>query len=245
MKIKIINPDYGMTDEQLKKRIDVLKKITRNDTVLSMECLKKSIVTIDSMLDVSLAAPEIIDIAINAERQGYDAVVLYCFSDPAIAACREVLNIPVIGAGQESVLTACGLGYNFSLIVTGRTRIPEKKNFINSLGINMNRLASIRSINLSYEEMENDKKKTLSSLTELAQECIIQDKAEAIVLGCLSFLGIGEELSKRIQVPVIDPAYNAVSTAESYVAQGLAHSKKSYPYPVIGTRVSSENRIKC
>lgn len=245
MKIKIINPDYGMTDEQLKKRVDILKRIIRADTVLSMECLRKSAVTIDSMLDVSLASPEIIDMAINAEKQGYDAVVLYCFSDPAIVACREVLNIPVIGAGQAALLTACGIGYNFSLLATEEARIPEKKNFINSLGISMDRLASIRSVRLSYEEMDNNKEKTLSLLTEIARKCIAEDNAEVIVLGCLSLLGMGEELSRRIHVPVIDPAYNAVCTAESYVAQRLAHSKKSYPHPIPGTRSSSENIIKC
>lgn len=245
MKIMIINPDYGMKEEQLAKRLAALKRIVRNDTVLSMKCPEESVVTIDSMLDIYLAAPEIIDMAIKAEKHDYDAVVLYCFSDPAIAACREVLDIPVIGAGQEALLTACGLGYNFSLLVNGEARIPEKRSFINSLGINMNRLASIRSISLTYEEMENDKEKTLSALTGLAQECIAEDKAEVIVLGCLSFLGMGEELSKRIHIPVIDPAYNAVSTAESYAVQGLTHSKKSYPHPVMGRRSSTKIKIEC
>ncbi len=243
MKIKIINPDYGMTKEQILKRVEILSSITRKDTFLSMECLKDSIVTIDSMLDVSLASPEIIKMAVNAEKEGYDAVVLYCFSDPAIAACREVLSIPVIGAGQASILTACGLGYNFSLIVTEETRIPEKKNFVSSLGINPNKLASIQSIELSYEEMEKDKEKTLSTLAKAANKCICEDNAEVIVLGCLSFLGIGKRLSDKINIPVIDPAFIAVSTAELYVLHNLSHSKKSYPYPIAGTRISSKNNI--
>ncbi len=243
MKIKIINPDFGMTREQLDKRVHILNKIARKDTFLSMECLNKSLVVIDSMLDVSLAAPEIIEMAIKAEAEGYDAVILYCFSDPAIEACREKLSIPVIGAGKSSILTACEVGYTFSLIVTQESRIPEKKMFVNSLGIEMNRLASIRHVDLSYDTIEKDRKKTLHQLYEVSKKCMDSDGAEVIVLGCLTFLGIAEELSKEIGIPVIDPGYNGVCAAESLVIQGLSHSKKTYPLPIKGNRFSTEVKI--
>lgn len=245
MKIKIINPDYGMTKEQLKKRINILNKVVRNDTILSMECLKESFVVIDSMLDVYLAAPEIINMAIKAEKEGYDAIVLYCFSDPAISACREILSIPVIGAGQSSILTACELGYKFSLIVNQETRIPEKRLFVNSLGIGIDRLASIRSLNIPYEVIEKDRKYTLLQLTKIAEECINKDGAEVIVLGCLTFLGMADELFKSINIPVVDPGYNAVCVAESFISQGLTHSKRSHPYPKSGVRESARIRLEC
>ena len=52
---------------------------------------------------------------------------------------------------------------------------------------------------------------------------------EAIVLGCLSFLGLAEPLSRVLGIPVIYPAVAAVTTAESIVRQRLFTSKVSYP----------------
>lgn len=229
MKIKIINPDYGITREQMDKRVSILKNVTKENTFLSMDCLRETNVTIDSMLDIALASPEIVDMAIEAENEGYDAVILYCFSDPAIVACREAINIPVVGAGQSAVLTACGLGYNFSLITTDKARFPEKKAFINSLGIPLERLASVKSVDIPYDIPEDNKGRVLSHLSKVIEECVEEDNAEVIILGCLSFLGLTDELSKNIHVPILDPALNAVCTAELYVSQNLTHSKITYP----------------
>ena len=51
-------------------------------------------------------------------------------------------------------------------------------------------------------------------------------------MGCLSFLGLAEPLSRELGIPVIDPAIGAVSLAESLVRQGLATSKVAYPKPL-------------
>jgi len=231
MKIKIINPDYGMTEKQIEKRIKILNKFKRKDTHISMECLKDTEVVIDSLFESSIASKEIIEIARKAERDNYNAVVLYCFSDPALLPCRELLKIPVIGAGQSSLYTALELGYNFSLIITDKRRNPEKMNFIESNGISLSRLASIRKCSLDYDEIENDRNKTLKKLELAAKKCRDLDNAQVIVLGCLSFLDYGVELSEIINIPVIDSGINSLLTAERLYLQRLSHSKKSFPYP--------------
>lgn len=106
MKIFIINPDFGVTPEQMAVRCHLLSAHVGPDVELHMECLVENHIEIDSALDAALAAPEIIKMAVRAESEGYDAVVLYCFSDPAVDACREVVSIPVVGGGQASCLLA-------------------------------------------------------------------------------------------------------------------------------------------
>ena len=91
MKIFIINPDFGVTPEQMAARCHLLSANVGPDVELHMECLVENHIEIDSALDAALAAPEIIKMAVRAESEGYDAVVLYCFSDPAVDACREVV----------------------------------------------------------------------------------------------------------------------------------------------------------
>lgn len=44
--------------------------------------------------------------SIRAEKEGYDAIVIYCFSDVGIDAIRENVRIPVIGPGRNQ--PGCG-----------------------------------------------------------------------------------------------------------------------------------------
>jgi len=50
----------------------------------------------------------------QAADQGYDAVAIGCFLDPAMQEAREVVPIPVFGLGETSMLAACMYGYKFS-----------------------------------------------------------------------------------------------------------------------------------
>ena len=117
MKILIINPDYGMTQEEMALRCRILEEYTAPDTQLAMVCPQSSGVELNSALDVVLAAPEIVQLAADGQNAGFDAVVLYCFSDPVIDACREALRIPVIGGAQASCLAALNVCRSFGVIL--------------------------------------------------------------------------------------------------------------------------------
>lgn len=236
MRIKIINPDYGMTAQELAQRVEILSTVVRPDTMLDMVCLEKHQVVIDSALDVIAAGPEIVGLAQQAEREGYDAVVLYCFSDPALTACREALQIPVVGAGQCALLAAVNLGYHVGLLTTGAARIPEKKMFAYAAGVAPERLAAVVSIDMDMAELHKDEALTLDKLCTAGTQAL-DAGAQVLVLGCLSFLGWAEPLSERLHVPVIDPAKIAAATAEMLAVQHLTMSKRAYPTPPAGRRV--------
>ena len=46
----------------------------------------------------------------------FDAVIIAAFGDPGIGAVREMFDIPVIGLAEASMLMACPLGRNFSIV---------------------------------------------------------------------------------------------------------------------------------
>lgn len=50
----------------------------------------------------------------QADEQGYDAIAIGCFLDPAMQEARELVKIPVLGLGECSMLMACMYGYKFS-----------------------------------------------------------------------------------------------------------------------------------
>lgn len=229
MKILIINPDYGMTQEEMALRCRILEEYTAPDTQLAMVCPQNSGVELNSALDVVLAAPEIVQLAADGQNAGFDAVVLYCFSDPVIDACREALRIPVIGGAQASCLAALNVCRSFGVILADEARLPEKKLFLRTLGVSPERIGQIAAVNLNGISPWADRETTFKKLLACGQKMMRETHTEAIVLGCLSFLGLAEPLSRVLGIPVIDPAVAAVTTAESIVRQRLFTSKISYP----------------
>lgn len=229
MKILIINPDYGMTQEEIALRCRILEEYTAPDTQLAMVCPQNSGVELNSALDVVLAAPEIVQLAADGQNAGFDAVVLYCFSDPVIDACREALRIPVIGGAQASCLAALNVCRSFGVILADEARLPEKKLFLRTLGVSTERIGQIAAVNLNGISPWADRETTFKKLLACGQKMMRETHTEAIVLGCLSFLGLVEPLSRVLGIPVIDPAVAAVTTAESIVRQRLFTSKVSYP----------------
>lgn len=229
MKILIINPDYGMTQEEMALRCRILEEYTAPDTQLAMVCPQSSGVELNSALDVVLAAPEIVQLAADGQNAGFDAVVLYCFSDPVIDACREALRIPVIGGAQASCLAALNVCRSFGVILADKARLPEKKLFLRTLGVSPERIGQIAAVNLNGISPWADRETTFKKLLACGQKMMRETHTEAIVLGCLSFLGLAEPLSRVLGIPVIDPAVAALTTAESIVRQRLFTSKVSYP----------------
>lgn len=229
MKILIINPDYGTTQEEMALRCRILEEYTAPDTQLAMVCPQNSGVELNSALDVVLAAPEIVQLAADGQNAGFDAVILYCFSDPVIDACREALRIPVIGGAQASCLAALNVCRSFGVILADEARLPEKKLFLRTLGVSPERIGQIAAVNLNGISPWADRETTFKKLLACGQKMMRETHTEAIVLGCLSFLGLAEPLSRVLGIPVIDPAVAAVTTAESIVRQRLFTSKVSYP----------------
>lgn len=229
MKILIINPDYGMTQEEMALRCRILEEYTAPDTQLAMVCPQSSGVELNSALDVVLAAPEIVQLAADGQNAGFNAVVLYCFSDPVIDACREALRIPVIGGAQASCLAALNVCRSFGIILADEARLPEKKLFLRTLGVSPERIGQIAAVNLNGISPWADRETTFKKLLACGQKMMRDTHTETIVLGCLSFLGLAEPLSRVLGIPVIDPAVAAVTTSESIVRQRLFTSKVSYP----------------
>ena len=243
MRIKFINPDSGLDRQQLAAREALLLTTARPDTQISMICPQCTEVCIDSDLDVAVAAPEIVQLALDAQQEGYDAVAIYCFSDPGLAACREVLSIPVLGGAQCSLALATQLGYHFSVLTTDERRIPPKEAFIRALGYG-SFLTSVRSAQHGPDQIRTatGDDQLIAQLAEAAKKCAA-DGADTVILGCLSFAGLAPQVSALVGIPVIDPAMVLVNTAEMLVAQSLSHSKRAYPTPPRSPRCWKAGKI--
>ena len=231
MRILVISTDSGASADHLREKEALLKTAASGDVEITVDCQRTTEVCVDSMVDVVITGPETLLRARQAERDGYDAVCLYCGSDPAYDACRELLQIPVIGAAHAAFAMAVCLGYQYSFITTSRRRIPQKKEFARGCGIDISRLASVRAVEFDMTANHGgaQREQTIHLLAEEAKRCAEEDGADVVILGCLSFAGMGAEVSALSGVTVIDPAFAMITMAEAVCRQRISHSKTAYP----------------
>lgn len=55
--------------------------------------------------------------AVNAQEEGFDAVFIDCMGDPMLDELRQVLDIPVVGMGESSVVMSVLMGRKFAFIM--------------------------------------------------------------------------------------------------------------------------------
>lgn len=222
MKIMVINPN---TSESMTEHLRVeLNRIKRSDTELMVVCPDKGPETIECAYDEACAIPPTLELVKKANREGYDALILACFSDPGIEAAKEISEIPVIGIEESTLHVAAMLGARFSIMTPRRQRIANRKEHVHMRGMG-HFLASVRSLDLSVAETDADPERTMKRVLEVAKAAAEEDGAEVIILGCAGMAGYAPELESKLGVKVLDPSAVALKVAEAMVDLGLKHSK--------------------
>lgn len=181
---------------------------------------------IESDRDIAINGPAILNGLIAASGQGAEVAVVGCFGDPVLDAARECLDIPVVGAGEASMLLAMQLGWRFSIISPldgGRGRSEAQ---IRRMGIAA-RHASTRGLGVDIAQMAAGQIDPIEAIIAAGRRAIQEDGADVLVLGCMSFafLGLTPRLEETLGVPVVNPVIAAVKTAEMILAHKIRHGR--------------------
>jgi allantoin racemase len=164
----------------------------------------KGNIAVNSRSEADIAANEFVSSAIHAEKNGYDAVISYCYADVGVEAAREEVNIDVIGPLETSAIIANLLGTKFSAI-TIETAIAFMQPRLKVLGLDAN-YVSTRGISLSkYFVFSADAESARITQDSLEEECkkALSDGADALILACTGFPP-AEKLKEEINVPLVE-----------------------------------------
>lgn len=224
MRIMVINPNSS--EEMTKKIEQVLSRIKRPETELTVVRVEEAPPAIESDTDIAHAVPGVLRLVRRANEEGYDAVVIACFSDPGLGPAREVSEILVLGIEETSLHVAAMLGHRFTVLTPLPQRVPKKEREIKALGL-WESLASVRPLGLTVTETEANPQRTKARVLEVAKAAVEEDGAEVLVLGCAGMTGYAEEIEEALGVVVIDPTSVTLKVAEGLAEAGLIHSKKS------------------
>jgi allantoin racemase len=92
-------------------------------------------------------AAQVIRIAVEAERKGYDAFVIGHFQEPGLLEIRGALDIPVVGFGEANLLAALSMGSSVGLVTIDPTFITWHKRQVRAQGLDQ-RVVGIRAIHV-------------------------------------------------------------------------------------------------
>jgi len=231
-RIKVITP---IITEGLRDLAD-LRALEHAGLRIEQTLLKEGPSSIESVFEEMLAAPGVVAAALQAQAEGFDAVVVDCFGDPGMQAAREMLDIPVFGPGECSMHAAAMLGQRFAIVTVVPGVVPMLTELAHRYGL-AEKLSSIRVIDIPVLALHGDAGALQKAMGEQACKAVLEDGADAIVLGCTGFLGCAEVVTAELAkaglqgVPVIDPIPLTVNMALALCQSGLRHSKRGWSAP--------------
>lgn len=217
------------------RTLDDVRPFERPDLTVTHTLIATGPASIECEFDEALAVPDTIRKAIDAERRGADALIIDCMGDPGLAACREVVTIPVVGPSQTAMHFASMLGHRFAFVTVLERLHALVGKLVASYGLQQN-YCSFRAVDIPVLHIGSDLGQLQASLAREAIAAVKEDGADAIVLGCTGFFGCAGAMRQQLlaagcDVPVIDPIPLALHTADALVKSGLTHSKRTYPRP--------------
>jgi allantoin racemase len=218
---------------EVERRLSVLRTYAAPSTEVDIIDVDEGPASIESLYEECLSIPNTVEKMLEAEKVGYDAAILGCYGDPGLDAVREVTEkMVVVGPGEAGAMAAAMCGHRFSIITVTTSIINALHHLMEKVGVDK-KLASVRAIETPVLALANDRDETVRKLVEEGRKALEEDHADTLVLGCMSmgFLGVAEEMSETLGVPVVNPGRASLKMAEALVGAGLVHSKLAYMTP--------------
>jgi len=195
----------------------------RKGTNLNFETLKYGFGSIETELQGMFNGAQTVMryIKVPADCRG---VMVDCFDDPGVYACREIGSVPVVGPYQAAISTALNLAERIGVITTDKAGITNEEKKARELGI-AGRIVSIRALDTSVDDIRANREEILEALVDTCTKMVNEDRVSAICLGCTAMFYIYEELQQKlaaagVKVNIIEPFLNGVLALENMVIMG-------------------------
>lgn len=172
-----------------------------------------------------LNSASIVESIIEAEHEGCAAAVVGCFGDTGVREARAVVDIPVIGPAEATMLLACQMGRKFGIICANLPGlVADHEEQVRYHGL-YDRLIpngirpDIHKFEDTWSKSFADPKFAADGVTEMAKE-MIADGADVIIIGCCgigpfcSLAGLHSIKAGDRNIPILDAQLIALKTAE-------------------------------
>ena len=155
-----------------------------------------------------------------AERDGFDAVIIHCFIDPGLRAARERVRIPIIGPGDVTLIAGASLSRRIGMVTPSNETVDSHWGQLKDLDVEK-RFVGIEPIEDPLAPFQQQDTRAMTEALVTAGRKLISKGAELICPSGLAYIPIrvsAVEVSRRLGMPVMDPALLSVRTAEMLVS---------------------------
>jgi Asp/Glu/hydantoin racemase len=162
-----------------------------------------------------LVFTQFVENAVRAETEGYDAVAISCFVDPALDLARSAVDIPVVSSCETALLVAATIGTSFGLVTIDRSMVRILHGLVAQYGF-ADRVRAITTLDPPMDEFELDEAfvgrgPLLERFTTEARRLIERHDIDVLIPaeGVLNTMLVRNGLREIDGVPVLD-SYGAL-----------------------------------
>jgi allantoin racemase len=169
-----------------------------------------------------LLETQLVENMLQAEREGYDAIAISCFLDPAMEKARSVVDIPVVSSCETALLISSTIGRVLGMLCIDEHMAEQVRTLVRHYGYR-DRVKIIETLNPPITEHELDRafagspafverfSKQATRLVEAGVDVIIP--AEGVINTVL----VRNKVHQVAGVPVLDSYGALVAFAEMLV----------------------------
>lgn len=200
---------------------ELVDAIVAPDVEVTIRDLPEAPVTsIMSAHDCDLAAPYNVQAAMQAERDGFDAITTGCLLDPGIEAMKEAVDKLVVVGDCEAVMHLGSLlGRRICVLLPNKTTsglitLTVFEDLVRKYGFR-DKLVSVRGVQSTSLDFAAERDDLPGKMLEQARLAIREDRADVIVgYGSLAVIN---HLRMHLAVPVLESVQCTLSLATELV----------------------------
>src|SRR6478736_953386 len=228
MKIMMVMGEYPA--EEAERRRQAVLKCASAGTEIGFAVIKATFFRrSNSQVNSLSAGPLVAEVAQRAEADGFNAVVPFGTLDAGVELARNLINIPIVGAGQSVLHLGAQLSSRLGVIAYEDKSIPFMRKQMHAWRV-ADCVVGIRGIGIPLPESTKNREAMRSRFIDSARELIDKYDAEVIVPMGVTMVPVQyspAEMARELGVPVMDALMTSIQTAEMMVRMGLAHSVRT------------------
>lgn len=229
-RVRIIAPVN--TDAYNARILEAVQTVRPPDVEVDVRNIGAGHDCIESRWDLAQNAPGVVRLAAATAAEGYHGIIVTDFDMCGVEACREVVDIPVLGGFVPCAFTALALSQRFSIVTVLSSTVGMQFDHVRNYGLE-DGFCSIRAIDCHVDQLANIDV-VVNRVFEEGLKAIREDGAQSLLLGCTGFVGVASRVQTLLTealnafVPVIDPNYVSFGLLVSMVRAGLRPSRLCY-----------------
>ena len=179
----------------------------------------------------ALVAPLIGRAAVEAEQDGFDAIVPYGTLDLGVEETRHLVDIPMMGPGRTGAHAAAMLAERFVVVCYDQPHVVMFRRLLPAWRVD-SYVTSIRPVGAYITDMAKDPDGLRELFVTTAKAAVEEEDAELILplgMTMVPVLLSASQLTQEIGLPVLDPLALTLRMAEGLASTGFVNSRAAYP----------------